>query len=30
MMTAKSKGSLLVTLGMLLIIANASLTASSE
>ena len=30
MMTMKSKGSLLVTLGMLLIIANASLTASSE
>lgn len=30
MMTARSKGSLLVILGMLLIIANASLTASSE
>ncbi|EEU78683.1 LPXTG cell wall anchor domain-containing protein [Enterococcus faecalis] len=30
MMTARSKGSLLVILGMFLIIANASLTASSE
>lgn len=30
MMTARSKGSLLVILGMLLTIANASLTASSE